>query len=213
MIEPAAVAAGADRVRDRVAAAGGDPDAITLIAMTKGFGADAVRAALQAGLDRIGENYAQELTTKAAEVDGPEWHFLGRLQRNKVRVLAPLVSLWQSVDRLELGDEIAKRAPGAPVLVQVNVSGEPQKGGCPPTDTPALVEGLRARRLEVRGLMTIGPTGPPEAARLPFRALAALARRLDLDHVSMGMTDDVEVAVQEGSTMIRVGRGLFGPRP
>ena len=213
MIDPAAVIARVDAVRARIAAAGGDPTAVLLVAATKGFGPDAVRAALAAGVDQIGESYAQELTAKAAEVDGPRWHFLGRLQRNKVRALAPLVSLWQSVDRLELGDEIAERAPGASVLVQVNVSGEPQKGGCPPDEAPALVEGLRVRGLDVQGLMAIGPTGPPEAARQPFRVLAAQARTLDLHHLSIGMTEDLEVAVQEGATMIRVGRGLFGPRP
>jgi len=212
VIDPAAVVERLEQVRGRIAAAGGDPDAITLVAMTKGFGPDAVRAALAAGLDRIGENRAQELRAKAAEIDGAQWHFLGRIQRNKVRGLAPLIVLWQSVDRAEVGEEIARRAPGASVLVQVNVSGEPQKGGCAPADTPGLVDRLRTLGLDVQGLMAIGPTGPPEAAREPFRALAAQARTLDLDHLSMGMTEDLEVAVQEGATMIRVGRGLFGPR-
>ena len=213
MIEPAAVIAHVEEVRARIVTAGGDPATVSLVAATKGFGADAVRAALAAGIDEIGESYAQELIAKAAEVDGPRWHFLGRLQRNKVRSLAPLVSVWQSVDRVELGDEIAKRAPGASVLVQVNVSGEPQKGGCPPAAAAALVEALRDRGLDVQGLMAIGPTGPPEAARAPFRALAAQARTLDLHHLSIGMTEDLEVAVQEGATMIRIGRALFGPRP
>ena len=223
MIDPAAVAAHLDGVRARIAAAGGDPSAVTLVAATKGFGADAVHAALAAGVGRIGESYAQELVAKAAEVAEaagagdtrglPQWHFLGRLQRNKVRALAPLVSLWQSVDRVELGEEIARRAPGASVLVQVNVSGEPQKGGCAPAETAGLVDRLRGLGLDVQGLMAVGPTGPPEAARLPFRALARQARTLDLHHLSMGMTHDLEVAVQEGSTMVRIGRGLFGPRP
>jgi len=212
VIDPAAVVERLEQVRGRIAAAGGDPEAITLVATTKGFGPDAVRAALAAGVDRIGENRAQELRAKAAEVDGAEWHFLGRIQRNKVRGLAPLIVLWQSVDRAEVGEEIARRAPGASVLVQVNVSGEPQKGGCAPADTSGLVDRLRTLGLDVQGLMAIGPTGPPETAREPFRALAALARTLDLDQLSMGMTEDLEVAVQEGATMIRVGRALFGPR-
>jgi PLP dependent protein len=201
-----------EEVRARIGAAGGDPDAIAVIAVTKGFGPDAVEAALAAGLEQVGENYAQELVAKAAEINGVRWHFLGRLQRNKVRSLAPLVTLWQSVDRAELAEEIARRAPAASVLVQVNISGEPQKGGCSPDGAPALVEAARELGLDVQGLMAVGPTGPPEDARLAFRSLAGLARTLDLHHLSMGMTDDLEVAVQEGATMVRIGRALFGPR-
>ena len=200
------------RVRERIAAAGGDPDGITVIAMTKGFEADAVRAALAVGLDQVGENYAQELVAKAGAVDGPSWHFLGRLQRNKVRSVAGLVSLWQSVDRMELMHEIAKRAPGAAVLVQVNVSGEPQKGGCDRAEAEGLVAASQEAGLDVRGLMAVGPTGAPEDARPAFRWLAELGRRLDLPQLSMGMTEDLEVAVQEGATMVRIGRALFGPR-
>ena len=212
MIDAATVAGRLEAVRDRISSAGGDPSRVVVIAMTKGFGRDAVDAALAVGLDRIGENYAQELLAKAAEVAGPTWHFLGRLQRNKVRSLAAIVSLWQSVDRVELAEEIARRAPGASVLVQVNVSGEPHKGGCRPEDAPALVDRCRDRGLDVQGLMAVGPAGPPEDARPAFRSLAAMSRTLDLGHLSMGMTDDLEVAVQEGSTMVRIGRALFGPR-
>jgi pyridoxal phosphate enzyme (YggS family) len=200
-------------VRARIEAAGGDPDSIVLIAVTKGFDRSAVDAAVAVGLLDVGENYAQELLAKAAGAPAEvRWHFIGRLQRNKVRALAPHVALWQSVDRAELGAEIAKRAPGADVLAQVNVSGEPTKGGCPPEEVPALVRDLQADGLRVGGLMTVGATGPAEAARPGFATLRELADRLSLPIRSMGMTGDLEVAVQEGATMVRVGTALFGPR-
>ena len=201
------------QIRDRIARAGGDPDAITLVAVTKDFGVDAVNAALDHDLVDLGENRAEQLVEKANATRRPvRWHYLGRVQRRKVRELSPHVSLWQAVDRLAAGEEIAKRAPGAAVLVQVNVSGEPQKHGAHEHEGPSLVDSLAALDLDVRGLMAVGPAGPPEGARTGFRTLATLADRLALPVRSMGMTDDLEVAVQEGSTMLRVGRGLFGPR-
>ncbi len=201
-------------VRERIARAGGD-DTVRVVAVTKGFGAAAVEAALAAGVADIGENYADELLAKRAEAgqaaDG-RWHFLGRVQRNKVRRLAPAVHLWQAVDRVAAGEEIARWAPGAHVLVQVNVAGEPQKHGCTLEGAPPLVEQLRGLGLDVVGLMAVGPAGVPEDARTAFRAVAGIADRLHLEERSMGMTDDLEIAVEEGATMIRVGRALFGPR-
>jgi hypothetical protein len=141
------------------------------------------------------------------------FHFIGRIQRNKVRVLAPLISLWHSVDRIEVGREIAKRAPGAAVLVQLDISGEAQKGGCSLDGAPQLVAGLGELGLDVRGFMGMGPMGEPEEARPGFRRLVALADELALPERSMGMSADLEVAVEEGSTLVRVGRDLFGPRP
>jgi uncharacterized pyridoxal phosphate-containing UPF0001 family protein len=135
------------------------------------------------------------------------------VQRNKVRALAPIVHLWQSVDRLELGEEIAKRAPGAAVLVQVNLSGEPQKGGCSWSDLPALVSGVRELDLDVRGLMGVGPQDDPDATGAAFRRLVATADDMGLPERSIGMTDDLEIAIEAGSTMVRVGRDLFGDRP
>lgn len=199
-------------VRARIADAGGE-GRVTLVAVTKGFGPEAVAAAVAAGVDDVGESYAQELVAKAAEVSPPRWHFVGRLQANKVRALAATVGLWQSVDRPRLVDELARRVPGARVLVQVDVTGEPAKGGCPPAEVPALVERAADAGLVPTGLMAVGPLGPPEAARPGFRALAALADRLGLAERSMGMSADLEVAVQEGATMVRVGTALFGPRP
>jgi pyridoxal phosphate enzyme (YggS family) len=207
----------AEAVRARIRSAGGDPDAITLVAITKAFPASVLRLALDAGLHDVGENYAQELVDKVHELGGrppdARVHFVGRLQRNKVRALAPLVDLWQTVDRPELGAEIARRAPGASVLVQVNASGEATKGGCRPDEVPALVDGLRDAGLDVRGVMTVGVAGDAAATGRAFADAAALADNLDLPVRSMGMTADLEVAVAEGATMVRIGQDLFGPRP
>jgi pyridoxal phosphate enzyme (YggS family) len=203
-------------VRERIAAAGRDPDAVTVVAVTKGHGPEAVAAALAAGVVDIGENYAEELRRKHEAVGAgppaPRWHFLGHVQRRKVRSIAGTVHLWQGVDRRAAGAEIAARAPGASVLVQVNVSGEAAKNGCRPDETRGLVDEMRGLDLHVVGLMAMGPAGPPEAARPGFRHLAALADEIGLPERSMGMSDDLEVAVQEGATMVRVGRALFGPR-
>lgn len=201
-------------VRARIDTAGGDPDSITLVAVTKEFGPEVVAAALENGLADVGENRADQLAAKAQAITRDvRWHYLGRVQRNQVRKIAEHVHLWQAVDRVAAGEEIAKRAPGAAVLVQLNISGEPQKHGASEGDVAALVDALTGLGLDVRGLMAVGPTGPPEAARAGFRTVSALADRLSLPVRSMGMTDDLEVAVQEGSTMLRIGRGLFGPRP
>lgn len=207
-------------VRERIAATGRSPQEIVVVAVTKGFGVDAVQAAVAAGITDLGENYAQELAAKSSSGSDPtrRWHFLGHVQRNKVRSIASIVHLWQGVDRVAAGEEIARRAPGARVLVQVRIDdGEPDGGharnGCRPDDVPALVERLDGLGLDVRGLMAVGPAGPPERARPGFRKVSALADRLGLIERSMGMTDDLAVAVEEGSTMVRVGRGLFGARP
>lgn len=214
MIEVGDVEARVAGIRSRIEAAGGG-DRVRLVAVTKGFGADAARAAVAAGVGDVGENYAQELVAKATDPStvGARWHFIGRLQRNKVRMVAPHVSLWQSVDREALVAEIGRRAPGAAILIQVNVTGQDEKGGCAPADLGQLLAAARGHDLTVAGLMAVGPGGPPEAARAPFRTLVGLADQLGLEERSIGMTDDLEVAVEEGSTMVRVGRALFGERP
>jgi uncharacterized pyridoxal phosphate-containing UPF0001 family protein len=222
-VDAAAVAARAAELRRTIDALAAGRS-VTLVAVTKGFGPDAVRAAQAAGLHEVGENYAQELVAKAAALGDaaapgapteptPRWHFLGRLQRNKVRALASLVAVWESVDRPELVDELARRAPGATVYVQANLSGEPQKGGAALADVPALVARGRDQGLHVAGLMGVGPSGPPEASRPSFRALVALADELDLPERSIGMSGDLLVAVEEGATTVRLGTALFGPRP
>lgn len=200
-------------VRDRIARAGGS--GVTVLAVTKTFPAEACWAAYHAGCGAVGENYAQEVVAKLGGVELPfEVHFIGQLQTNKVRMLAPVVSVFETVDRPSLVAELAKRVPGARVLLQVSTAGEEGKGGCPLADVPALHERALAAGLSVEGLMTVGPTeGGPEAARPGFRAVRTLLDRLGLGVLSMGMTDDLEVAVQEGSTQVRVGSALFGPRP
>jgi pyridoxal phosphate enzyme (YggS family) len=207
-------------VRARIEAAGRAPEDVVVVAVTKGFGVEAVEAANAAGIVDVGENYAQELAAKVDEAGddaGRRWHFLGRVQRNKVRSIAGAVHLWQGVDRVSAGEEIARRAPGARVLVQVRLDAGtpdgPARNGCDPDRVPELVERLDDLGLDVRGLMAVGPAGSPELARPGFRKVSALADRLGLVERSMGMTDDLGVAVEEGSTMVRVGRGLFGARP
>jgi pyridoxal phosphate enzyme (YggS family) len=211
------VVAGLQRVRDRIVAAGGD-DTVTVLAVTKGFGPEAIDAAVAAGCTAIGENYAQELLAKRDAASHAEVHFIGQLQTNKVRQIAGLVDVYETVDRERLAREIAHRTPGARVLVQVDTSGEPGgepgKGGCPIGELDPLVEVVRAAGLELRGLMSVGPTdGGPEMARPGFRLVRQAVDRLGLAVCSMGMSDDLEVAVQEGSTQVRVGTALFGHRP
>lgn len=204
-------------VRDRIARAGGV--GVTVLPVTKTFGIDACWAAHRAGCTAVGENYAQEVIAKLGDTitaigDPFGVHFIGQLQTNKVRMLAPIVSVYETVDRASLVAELAKRVPGARVLLQVSTVGEEGKGGCPLADVPALFDTAGAAGLTVEGLMTVGPTdGGPEAARPGFRAVRALLERLALPVLSMGMTDDLEVAVQEGSTQVRVGSALFGARP
>jgi uncharacterized pyridoxal phosphate-containing UPF0001 family protein len=198
-------------VRARIAAAGGDPERVRVLAVTKGFGADAVTAARAAGLSDLGENYGAELLGKAPGPPGTRWHFLGTVQRNKVRVLAPLVDVWQGVARFVEGERIARVAPGAHVLVQVDYTGLPGRNGCAPADVPALVGSLTGLDLDVQGLMTVAPQGA-DAAADAFGSLRRLADALGLPERSMGMTQDLEAAVAAGSTMVRVGRALFGDR-
>ncbi len=212
MIDADGVAARLADVRARIAGVGGT--GVQVMAVTKTWGIDAVDAAAAAGCDSIGENYAQEL---AAKLEGVRAllpvHFIGRLQTNKARLVAPFVDVYETVDRASLAAELAKRAPGASVLVQVSTDVDPHKGGCAVAEVEALVDTCRSLGLVVDGLMTVGPTeGGPEAARPGFRTVRSLLDRLDMNVCSMGMTDDLEVAVQEGSTQVRVGSALFGPR-
>ena len=215
---PPAIAAAIAEVRARIDAAtrraGRATGSVTLVGASKTVSAERIALALDAGLQDLGENRAQELLAKApllaAHANPPRWHLLGQLQRNKVAALAPLVSLWHTVDRLPLGEAIARRAPGARVLVEVNLGDEPQKGGCAPAEVRPLVEHLRALGLAVDGLMTVPPqTGEP---RRWFATLRELAVAEGLEELSMGMTEDYEAAIEEGATLVRVGRGIFGER-
>jgi PLP dependent protein len=201
------------RVRERIVAAGGDPSQVRIVAVTKGQPAERVDEVVAAGLTDLGESYAQELVGKAERIEGAvRWHFIGGLQRNKVRQVAGFVHLWQSVDRLSLAAEIARHAPGASVLVQVNVSGNEGQGGQPPERIAAVVEGCRDLGLDVRGLMAIGPQAGDDEVRRAFRTVRELADRLDLPERSMGMSGDLEAAIAEGSTIVRIGTDLVGPR-
>jgi pyridoxal phosphate enzyme (YggS family) len=187
--------------------------------VTKGFGVGAIAAAVDAGCKMIGENYAQELLAKLGELDAaglprPAVHFVGRLQSNKISRLTPVVDVWESVDRLSLLDAIARRCPRATVLIQVNATGEAGKGGCAPPEVLGLAEHARSLNLDLNGLMTVGPTdGDPVTSRRAFDLTRRLTDDLGLPTCSMGMTDDLEAALDAGSTRVRVGTALFGPRP
>jgi hypothetical protein len=209
--------------RERIAAAcartGRSPDTVTIVAVTKGFGPDAVRAAVAAGIRDIGENRVQEAQAKrAALTDLPRdvrWHMIGHLQTNKVQTALSLFDTIQSVDSIHLAEAISRRAPvSVPVFLEVSVAGEATKMGFSPAELPGAYETIAALpSLDVRGLMTVAPiAASPEEVRPVFRRLAAEAEQLGLRELSMGMTHDYEVAVEEGATHVRLGRALFGER-
>lgn len=216
------------RVRDVIAArrqAGGWHHEVRIIAVTKTHGAEAVRMAVRAGLRDVGENRVQEAVAKQDATGDVEvaWHLIGGLQRNKVRQVVGRFAMIQSVDRLELVHELDRRVPigtRQAMLVQVNCSAEPQKGGVEPGALLPLLDSIRhSARLDVRGLMTMAAYHAPEsdvrASFAQLRTLADLGRAAGhpLTELSMGMSDDFAVAVEEGATMIRLGTALFGPRP
>jgi len=204
-------------LRNRITLAGGTD--VALVGVTKTFGSEAWRFAKTAGCDAVGENYAQEVVQKAGEValaDRLPVHFIGQLQSNKIKQLVGVVDVWQSIDRLALLTEIAKRTSGsgAQVFLQVNVTGEDGKGGCAPADVGELSRTASDLGIEVLGLMAVGPTNEdPIVTRSSFRMLRTLVDEHGLQQCSMGMTGDLEIAVEEGSTMVRVGSALFGNRP
>ena len=209
----AVVAERLEGVRARVASASGGRQ-VRIVAVTKGFGADAVVTAVACGVSDLGENYAQELLAKAPKAPGGvQWHFLGAIQTNKVARLAPVVAAWHALDRRAAVDALARHRPGAEVFVEVNVTGDPAKHGVHPAATPKLVDYSRDRGLDVRGLMAVGAYADKAGSRAAFARLAGLARKLGLAELSMGMSDDFEEAVAEGATTVRLGRALFGPRP
>jgi len=197
----------------------GLPPGVTLVAVSKTQPAEAIREAHAAGQRDFGENYAQEWREKAdalADLADLRWHFIGSLQTNKVKLLAGRVHAIHTVDRAELAREISKRfqqkGATARVFLEVNVGGEASKAGCPPDQAPALAEAVRALpALELMGLMAIPP--PDQDPRPHFRLLRALRDRLGLRELSMGMSADWPIAVEEGATVIRVGTAIFGERP
>ncbi|HEY3355353.1 MAG TPA: YggS family pyridoxal phosphate-dependent enzyme [Polyangia bacterium] len=233
MADPELAAALAE-VRARLAAAarraGRDPGEVALCAVSKTQPAAAIRAAYAAGQRLFAENYAQELRDKAAELADLAdltWHFIGPLQRNKVKYVVGTAALLQSVDSVRLMDELDHRAAALgltlPCLVEVNIAGEASKSGLPPAALPEVLDAFAARpRLSCEGLMTMPPFGDEaEEARPYFRALRELRDRaavtprprVSLRHLSMGMSQDFEVAIEEGATIVRVGTAIFGARP
>ena len=213
MIDTNEVADRVAQIRADITSAGGSD--VSLVAVTKSFGVDAIRAAALAGCDAVGENYAQELVTKVAQGLPPiDVHFIGTLQSNKVRLLASDVALWQSVDRESVIDELSRRAAGASILIQVDTTGERSKGGIDLSEIDSMRQRAEKAGLHVAGLMTIGPTDGSQAeCEKSFRLLRELVNQQALAVCSMGMSADFSIAVACGSTMVRVGSALFGSRP
>ena len=218
-------------VRERIAEAAGrsrrDPGSVRLMAVTKTVDDDRILAALRCGVEIIGENYVQEARRKIEAMGRKaEWHLIGHLQTNKAKYAVHLFDMIHSLDRLELAVELDRRARAAgrviPVLIEVNVSGEATKSGVPLDSAPDLIRAAAPMaNLSIRGLMTMPPwSDDPEESRPYFRALRALRDRIvaesipgvEMRELSMGMTDDYAVAVEEGATIVRIGRGIFGER-
>jgi len=195
------------------------PDEVTLVVVTKEVGISAIRAAFDCGIRDFGENRVQDAEDKIVQLSDlrPEvtWHMVGHLQSNKARTAVELFDIIHSVDSVRLAEILSRRVEKAfPGLLQVNVSGEATKGGFAVNEVGAAVEEIRRLpNLKVMGLMTIAPfVADPEEVRPVFRKLRELRDSLRLEHLSMGMTDDFEVAVEEGATMLRIGRAIFGDR-
>lgn len=220
------------RIRERIASAaaraGRDPSAVRLMGVTKTVGDDRIMQAIEAGIDIIGENYVQEARRKI-ELMGKsaEWHFIGHLQTNKAKYAVRLFDMIHSVNRMSLAEELNRRAAAAGVvcrvLIEVNLGGEESKSGAPPEEAPGLIRAVaKMANLSIQGLMTMAPWyDDPERARPCFAGLRAIRDRIAAENIpnvtmrelSMGMTDDFEVAVEEGSTIVRIGRAIFGERP
>jgi len=203
-------------VRERIAQAGRNPEEVTIVAVTKGFGPEVCRASFDAGLRILGENRVQEAVAKMDAVQGPEWHLVGHLQTNKARAAAGRFALIHSVDSRHLADALARINVEQKVLVEVNVAREPRKTGVDPAGAPELLDAV-AEMLDLQGLMAMGPAeGDPRPAFDELRTIRDEAQQRlgkPLPILSMGMSGDFEVAVKAGSTMVRLGTVLFGPRP
>jgi hypothetical protein len=221
------LAAVQERIRQAAERAGREPGSVRLVAVSKTRPAADIELAVQAGQRLFGENYVQELVVKAAVVQEPvEWHYIGHLQSNKVRQLAGLVTMIHSVDRLSLAEEISRQwgrlGSSCDILVQVNVAQEASKSGTTTREALDLIRQVSLLpHLRVRGLMTMPPFfDDPEATRPYFRQLRRLAEQIRtaaipgvvLDELSMGMSGDFEVAIEEGATLVRVGTAIFGER-
>jgi pyridoxal phosphate enzyme (YggS family) len=218
------IRANVERVRAAVARAcrraGRSPDDVLLVAVSKTVEAERIRLALAAGIPALGENRVQEAREKIETLGHPvPWHLIGSLQTNKAKEAARLFDWIQSVDRVELARELSRRAHALDrtldILLQVNLGEEPQKAGVAPAELKALLDATAGlESLRIRGLMAIPPAvETAEAARPFFRRLRELRDGAGLEHLSMGMSGDFEVAIEEGATLVRVGTAIFGPRP
>ncbi|HVS31288.1 MAG TPA: YggS family pyridoxal phosphate-dependent enzyme [Thermoanaerobaculia bacterium] len=212
----ASLAAVERRVADACERSGRKRDEVTIVAVSKTFGADAVDAAIEAGATDIGENRVQEARDKKPAVQGrARWHLIGHLQSNKAKDAVRLFDVIQTIDSASLAEKIARAAGESriEVLIEVNIGQEAQKSGVEPDEVEALVKSVRAyETLAVTGLMAIPPAGERDQVRLHFRELRRMRDALGLPQLSMGMTDDFEVAIEEGATIVRVGRAIFGSR-
>ena len=186
---------------------------VTLIGVTKGFTHEEVNIANKLGIKNFGENYAQELLTKNPLAD-PEisWHYIGQLQSNKIRKISHLVDVWHSVTSLKLAKEIHKRNDQAQILLQVSLMGPSNSKGFEVEQLPQLISELRNKNIDISGLMTMGVPGDMVATRVVFKELRKLADTFELPECSMGMSDDFEIALESGASMIRVGSAIFGNR-
>jgi pyridoxal phosphate enzyme (YggS family) len=210
-------------VRERIARAceraGRSPDEVVLVGVTKGRSAEEVVEAVDAGLEDVGENRVQEALAKLEQAAllraSPRWHFIGHLQTNKAKVVAGPFAIIHSVDSIRLAQALSKQARAPlPALLEVNVAGEATKFGFAPSELPGALQDIRTMpNLDVRGLMTVAPAvAEAESVRPVFRQLRILRDELGMRELSMGMTDDFEVAIEEGATIVRVGRAIFGER-
>jgi pyridoxal phosphate enzyme (YggS family) len=203
------------RVSARIAAAGRNPDEVAIVAVTKGFGVEACREAMAAGMRLLGENRVQEALPKMEVVPGAQWHLIGHLQTNKVKQAVGRFALIQSVDSLHLAEAIARHDPKQAVLVEVNIAREPQKSGVAPEQALELISQVSSL-LDLQGLMGMGPSeGDPMPAFNELRAMHDEAEQRvgrGLPILSMGMSGDFEAALAAGSTLLRLGQALFGPR-
>ena len=223
------IAANVARIRERIAAAtercGRGPRPVRLVAVSKQMEPERIQAAIAAGVADIGENYVQEAAAKRTEVgNGAQWHLIGHLQRNKAAQAVQIFDMIQTVDSPRIAEAIGRRAQEQgrtlDVLIQVNTSGEESKYGVSPQEVEGLLEAAAGvAGIRVTGLMTIGRWDPdPERARPEFRLLFDLAQKLDdragarMEWLSMGMSHDFEVAIEEGANLVRIGTGVFGPR-
>ena len=206
------------RLEGACARAGRNRDEVTLVAVSKTFGADSVEAAIAAGATDVGENRVQEARDKKPAVTGSvRWHLIGHLQSNKAKDAVRLFDVVQTVDSAALAEKLAKAAEAMgkrqEVLIEVNIGREPQKAGASPDEVEALVRQISTYdALKVRGLMAIPPVADEAQVRSYFRELRRMRDGLGLAQLSMGMTDDFEVAVEEGATIVRIGRAIFGSR-